>query len=43
MENAEQEDLEDERMKVYTKGVEGIRMSRKLLLILIIWIMSGNR
>ena len=41
--NAEEKDLEDERMTMYTKSVECVRMSRMALLILITWMMSGNR
>ena len=43
VENAEEKDLEDERMKMLTENVEDIRMSKIVLLILITWTMNGNR
>ena len=43
VENAEEKDLEDERMKMLTENVEDIRMSKMVLLILITWMMNGNR
>ena len=43
MENAEEKDLEDERVKMQTKIVESVRMSRVILLILITLLMSRNR
>ena len=36
MENAEENDMEDEQMKIWTNSVECMRMSRMVLLILII-------
>ena len=40
MENAEENDLEDERLKMNMKSVECMSVD---LLILITWMMSGNR